>query len=108
MERIPKRNDFGGKRMTIFKRPRLIDRENDKWEFYCPNCKKWQISLEHGYSSEFSNGIYLECPVCGYKRSVPQPVSGTIKDFYFLMRDIYYIRKEESKSEKMNKKVIQR
>jgi predicted RNA-binding Zn-ribbon protein involved in translation (DUF1610 family) len=79
----------------LFKKARMIG--ENKWEFYCPNCKKWQISLEHGYSSEFPNGIYLECPECGYKRPVPQPVSGTIKDFYFLMRDIYHAKKVEEK-----------
>ena len=51
------------------KRVKLLDESNRLWEFYCPKCKKQQKSLEHGYSSEFLNGIYLECPDCGYEKN---------------------------------------
>jgi DNA-directed RNA polymerase subunit RPC12/RpoP len=85
------------------RKARLIDSENRKWEFYCPKCKKYVISLEHGYSSDISGGIYLECPECDYRRAAPaQPVE-TIKEFLFLMRDIYH-KKDERKAEKEQEK----
>ncbi len=75
--------------MTIFKRPKLVDEKNRAWSFYCTKCKKWQMSLEHGYSSEFApSGLYLECPDCGHREAVPYPISETIKDFYFFIKDI--------------------
>ncbi len=77
------------------KRVKLLDESNRLWEFYCPKCKKQQKSLEHGYSSEFLNGIYLECPDCGYRRSVPQPLKKTVSDFYSLLRELSFLRKQE-------------
>ncbi|MGC9124012.1 MAG: hypothetical protein ACP5IB_08115 [Thermoplasmata archaeon] len=57
--------------MNILKRPRLIDRENDKWEFYCPYCHSWRTDTRHGYSSRFVSQLYFHCDVCGNDIEAP-------------------------------------
>jgi DNA-directed RNA polymerase subunit RPC12/RpoP len=88
----------------FFKKARLIDEVNRKWEFYCPKCKKFVVSLEHGYSSDYPSEMYLECPECGYRRAVPlQPIE-TLKEFLSFIRDIHNLKKTEKEQEKNDKK----
>ncbi|MGC8584855.1 MAG: hypothetical protein ACP5L4_01870 [Thermoplasmata archaeon] len=57
--------------MNIFKRPKLIDKKNDIWTFYCPTCHEWRIDYRHGYSSRFFSQMYFHCEKCGNDIEAP-------------------------------------
>lgn len=51
--------------------PHKIDEEKDTWEFYCPDCRKWQTGGRHGYTSKFFSGMYFTCPECDMDIEAP-------------------------------------
>jgi hypothetical protein len=55
----------------LSRKPVLMDEDEDIWMFYCPFCKEWYTGKRHGYSSEFSTGLYFECPK-GHKIEAPR------------------------------------